>query len=212
MDGVVTTNSEQLWLSYKTDFFNELLGADRYEKMMPEFIGLTNEDIYDTMLEKIVSYSKERFMKKINLIEKRVYEDVNIDVKSLHSILMHLADNDFHIAMVTSSSKWAADKVLSKLPSKLSKFFKLVVAVSSRKDLKRKPHPDGYIDAMLQLNVTPQRTIVIEDSNVGLQSAKAAGAFTIGLKQNLMRGYVQSGADITVESMNDLIKFFDLLK
>ncbi len=211
MDGVITTNSESLWLEYKTGFFNELLGAQRYEKMKPEFIGLTNEDIYDTMLEKIISFPKEKFMKKIGEIEKRVYQDVDIDVKSLHSIAVHMKNNDFLLGMVTSSSQYAADQVLSKLPKNLAKMFSIVVAISSRPELKRKPHPDGYIDAMLQLQVTPQRTIVVEDSNVGINAAKATGALTIGLKQNLIKGYIQSGADISIETMADLVQFIDLM-
>lgn len=211
MDGVITTNSEILWLEYKTDFYNELLDAERYEKMKPQFIGLTNEDIYDNILERIVKYPKDKFMKKIDEIEKQVYEDVNIDVKNLHAAVVHLKNNGFKIGIVTSSSQWAVDTVLSKLPASLAKNFSLVVAMSSRPDLKRKPHPDGYIEAMLQMNVTPQRTIVVEDSNIGIQAAKATGALTIGLKQYLIKGYVQTGADISIENMSDLIKLFDLL-
>lgn len=44
LNGVVTTNSEDLWLEYKTDLYHKLIGKDRYEKMKPEFIGLTNEE------------------------------------------------------------------------------------------------------------------------------------------------------------------------
>lgn len=211
MDGVITTNSETLWFEYKADLFNKLLGEDRYEKMKPQFVGLTNEDIYDTILEKIIRYKKSDFMKKIAEIEKRVYQDVHIDIKNLHSAVVYLKNNNFEIGLVTSSSQWAADMVMSKLPRSLRKNFTIVLGISSRPDLKRKPHPDGYIEAMMKLNVTSEQTMIIEDSNIGIQAARATGALTIGIKEHLIKGYIQTGADISIESMSDLITLFRLL-
>jgi HAD superfamily hydrolase (TIGR01509 family) len=39
-----------------------------------------------------------------------------------------------------------------------------------------KPAPDGYLEAMRRLDVHPSETIVVEDSEYGIQAAKASGA------------------------------------
>lgn len=64
---------------------------------------------------------------------------------------------------------------------------------------KSKPDPQGYLKAMNILGARPEECIVFEDSPVGIQAAKSAGAFVAaycgsGIKQDI------SGADISVDS------------
>jgi len=49
----------------------------------------------------------------------------------------------------------------------------------------------------------------LEDSNPGIASAKAAGAFTIGLRQNLIDGYQQVGADAYANTIDEVIALVD---
>jgi HAD superfamily hydrolase (TIGR01509 family) len=42
-----------------------------------------------------------------------------------------------------------------------------------------KPHPDLYLEAARRLGVAPERCIAVEDSNVGIQAAAAAGTMPI---------------------------------
>lgn len=58
---------------------------------------------------------------------------------------------------------------------------------------------------MKALEASPESTVILEDSNSGIKSAKASGAYTIGLKQNLVNGYIQEGADAYAETMADVI-------
>lgn len=39
-----------------------------------------------------------------------------------------------------------------------------------------KPHPEGYIKALVLLNCLPEDAIIVEDSPKGIQSAKMTGA------------------------------------
>ncbi len=64
---------------------------------------------------------------------------------------------------------------------------------------KSKPDPQGYLKAMNLLGARPEECIVFEDSLVGIQAAKNAGAFVAaycgsGIKQDI------SKADISVDS------------
>jgi HAD superfamily hydrolase (TIGR01509 family) len=51
-----------------------------------------------------------------------------------------------------------------------------VDAVASSEDVQRgKPHPDLFLAAAAKLGVSPERCTVMEDSEVGIQAARAAG-------------------------------------
>jgi len=45
-----------------------------------------------------------------------------------------------------------------------------------------KPDPEGYLRAAELLGVPPEQCLVVEDTTVGVQSGRAAGAMTAGLK------------------------------
>ncbi|MBN8553563.1 MAG: HAD-IA family hydrolase [Caulobacterales bacterium] len=53
-----------------------------------------------------------------------------------------------------------------------------------------KPHPDLFLHAAAELGVTPDRTVVIEDSPAGVQAGAAAGMTVIGL---LAGGHIRDG-------------------
>jgi sugar-phosphatase len=65
-----------------------------------------------------------------------------------------------------------------------------------------KPDPAGYLLAAQLLNVPPANCLVVEDAEVGLEAARAAGAHTAGL-----RGLK---ADLPVKSLSDLATFLSV--
>lgn len=65
-----------------------------------------------------------------------------------------------------------------------------------------KPDPAGYLLAAQLLNVAPANCLVVEDAEVGLEAARAAGAHTAGL-----RGLK---ADLPVKSLSDLATFLSV--
>jgi len=83
----------------------------------------------------------------------------------------------------------------------------LIISLYERPDLAQKPAPDGYLAAMESLGASPATTIILEDSNVGIQSAKASGALTIGLRQNIIKGYKQEGTDVYANTIADVLAF-----
>jgi beta-phosphoglucomutase-like phosphatase (HAD superfamily) len=64
-----------------------------------------------------------------------------------------------------------------------------------------KPHPEPYLTAMRQLEVAPQACLVIEDSEPGIRSGKAAGAWVIAVRHANFLGSDQSAADIIVNTL-----------
>lgn len=66
-----------------------------------------------------------------------------------------------------------------------------------------KPAPDIYLYAADQLGVLPQNCVVIEDSSCGIQAAKSAGMFCIGINTNGSRQLLKD-ADLIVDSYNQI--------
>jgi beta-phosphoglucomutase-like phosphatase (HAD superfamily) len=81
----------------------------------------------------------------------------------------------YPIAIVTSSSRRTADKLLT-----LAGIRTHFDAVLTRDDVARgKPHPDLYLLAAARLGAEPKACLAVEDSNPGVAAAHAAGAITI---------------------------------
>ena len=69
---------------------------------------------------------------------------------------------------------------------------------------KAKPDPEPYLEAMRQLLVQAPDCIAFEDSPAGLKSARASGAFCVGLRSSLDdAALIAAGAQATINDFND---------
>jgi HAD superfamily hydrolase (TIGR01509 family) len=75
------------------------------------------------------------------------------------------------VALVTANNRKLTGQILKK--TGLAKYFGIVVTCEDVKN--QKPHPEPYLKAMKELNVSPENCIVFEDSEIGARSARAAG-------------------------------------
>jgi beta-phosphoglucomutase-like phosphatase (HAD superfamily) len=115
----------------------------------------------------------------------------------------------FLIGIVSASPKEWMDVAINRISFKDG--VKVKLSLFSRPDLRHKPAPDGYLEAINELKTTPEATIILEDSNMGIASAKAAGAYTIGLQQNLIAGYTQQGADTYAKNLEEVARIIKVL-
>jgi HAD superfamily hydrolase (TIGR01509 family) len=67
----------------------------------------------------------------------------------------------------------------------------------------KKPAPDIYNVALQRLGVDPARAIAVEDSAIGVQSAKAAGLFTVATPSTWTRAQDFRAADLLLGSLGD---------
>ncbi|MDB6043192.1 MAG: HAD-superfamily hydrolase, subfamily variant 3 [Gammaproteobacteria bacterium] len=68
---------------------------------------------------------------------------------------------------------------------------------------RKKPAPDIYELALTMLDLPPQRAIALEDSAVGVRSAKAAGLFTVATPSLWTIGQDFAAADLVLTSLGD---------
>lgn len=69
--------------------------------------------------------------------------------------------------------------------------------ISNEEVKNNKPHPEGYIRAMIRLGCEPDETVIVEDSPIGKQAAYATGAHV---------WEVNDAQDVTLENFLDFMK------
>jgi HAD superfamily hydrolase (TIGR01509 family) len=69
---------------------------------------------------------------------------------------------------------------------------------------RRKPAPDGYLEAVRRLGAEPARSVAVEDSAPGIAAARAAGLKTVAIPHPLTEGHDLSGADLRVSHAGEL--------
>lgn len=87
----------------------------------------------------------------------------------------------------------------------------LLQVVTTREDTKRlKPHPEPVSYAVSCLGLSPSQCVMVGDTPVDVISAKAAGAYAVGVlcgfgeRQELL----EAGADLVLEDTSDLAEWF----
>lgn len=74
-----------------------------------------------------------------------------------------------------------------------------------------KPHPEPVLTAVNNLGVDPRKTLMVGDSTVDIQSAKAAGVYAAGVAWSLkgeetLRKY---DPDYIIHNMKDIIEIVE---
>jgi beta-phosphoglucomutase family hydrolase len=120
-------------------------------------------------------------------------------------LVHHLLDLGVLIAVVTSSAN--ARAVLAS--AGLDDFFAVRVdgEVAAALALRGKPHPDPYLEAARQLEVTPDSAVVIEDANSGVAAGRAGNfGLVIGVaRHGNASELLAAGADLVVGDLGELV-------
>ncbi|WBA13786.1 HAD family hydrolase [Salinivibrio proteolyticus] len=82
--------------------------------------------------------------------------------------------------VVSSAATWMVENILSSL--QLENAFDLVI--TQEHVTKHKPDPEAYTLALTKLNVSPEQTIVFEDSTAGIRAGKSSGCDVIAVKHD----------------------------
>ncbi|MFZ9519899.1 MAG: HAD family hydrolase [Silvanigrellaceae bacterium] len=85
-------------------------------------------------------------------------------------------------ARVAIASNSSEDEIRTVLGTAGFPLDELDLIVGKRSDLRKKPSPDIFLHALQVLNCQPGRSIVLEDSNRGLQAAAAAECAAIWMR------------------------------
>ena len=200
MDGVLVA-SEKLWHEYLEKIWPDLVGAE-IAQVFRIPIGQTPLTMHAEAVKHGSTVTLEEFLGEFDKIAQKVYEEAPI-TDEFEKLINFLIERNFKLGLVSSSKRSWIDLVLNRVSFKDK--ISSVVSINDRPELQSKPHPSSYIETIENLGATSDSTIILEDSNSGIQAAKAAGVYTIGFTANLLSEYTQHGADRYANKIDDVI-------
>lgn len=202
MDGVIV-DSEPIHEKAEVQVCREF-GMEVSKKEWDGFRGKKLEDIF--------SYANKKYGTGNEPIEKMIERKIEVylaqalkEMQLVPGVLEFLekleAEQKYRYALTTSGRKVQQDKILSKFG--LENFFEIMVTADDVSN--GKPHPEPYLITVEKLGELPENCLVIEDSDNGIISAKAAGCMACGIVGTFSQNKLESaGADMVVPNFYKL--------
>jgi len=169
----------------------------------PDFIhqtfGMTNPSIFRLLLGNSVDPNT---LQRYSDIKEECYRDLARGkiqlMDGVRSVLDSLTAHGVKLAIGSSGVRPNLDLTVSEcgLDGRFA-------AIASLEDITHgKPDPEVFLVAAAKSNVQPERSVVFEDAPVGIQAAKAAGMYAVGLTTTHPAPALHAaGADEVVENL-----------
>ena len=128
-----------------------------------------------------------------------------IPFRRAKGLMIDLKKRGIDIWVVTGSMQ---DKYLEALLMDFEGFITRDKIVSGRDVVQCKPHPEPYLTALHKSGLMADEGIVIENAPLGIQSAKAAGIYTVAINTGILDDHIlwESGADLLFKNWNHLME------
>ena len=171
MDGILIDTER---ISFNA--FKEVLKGYNYE-MSEEFyltmIGRNVKSIKEVMLSEYGSSFPfdEIYEKKVKIAVETIDRDGVIIKPGVHELVDYLKDNNYRIAVATSTRKERAHYLLEQIGIK----DKVDYIICGDQVVNSKPDPEIFLKAAKGIGIEPQNCMVIEDSDAGILAASRAG-------------------------------------
>ncbi len=201
MDGVMI-NSDNHWARRAPAFYRSFFGDKIGQFLTNKTFGKNLEFIFNMAVKQGFKGKKEDFIKGMDKLAKGIYAEAEI-TNGLEELIDKLKNKNYKIGLVSASPYEWIQKTLKRIRN--SNKIDYVLSLNRHGELRHKPKPDGYLYIMEQLKTKPQYTFILEDSNTGIQAAKASGAKAVCLKEYLPKSYKSVGADIYINNLKELI-------
>ena len=151
---------EELGFTVTDEYYAERCNGGHYTRFLPPLMG---------------GAPSTADVERVHDRKKALYSDFLDAVRpntALMEILKTMRAAGHDLACVTTGSRRNATEVLTHFGCVC--WFDLIL--TSEDVTKSKPDPEGYRKAMAHFGVTPQETMIFEDSGPGLAAALASGA------------------------------------
>lgn len=177
MDGTMIDNApfhDTAWVTFAR---NNGIRLSK-KKFREKFYGRHNSEILPNLFNKKLNPEEINiFTQQKEEIYRQKYKPYLREVTGLKKLLEKLRNNNYKVAIATTSPKDNCDFVLEGLG--LSDYFDEIV--SAEDVSKGKPDPEVYQTALNKLGMSASQAVVFEDSPVGVAAAKTAGIFTVAV-------------------------------
>lgn len=193
MDGVLI-DSEKFYFERRMKYF-DALGVEPTSRDIRDYVGTTEEQTW----QKLVQDEQLRQDLKKDYVLFRQKNVINFQ-QALRTeapqVMQKLKRKDKKIAIASSSKRKDIEQMVEQC--NLDVFIDYLISGEELQE--SKPHPEIYLISAKKLG---GKAVAVEDSFVGIESAKAAGLYTVALKQDY--NIDQSRADYQIHSLLDLL-------
>ncbi|MGM0409796.1 MAG: beta-phosphoglucomutase [Bacillota bacterium] len=179
LDGIVTDTAELHYKSWKIPLEDENIYFSKEEN--DNLRGLSRRDSIKAIAKiKNKNFSpkkEEMIMKRKNELYQKFINEIDKDymIDGIYDLLLKLKEKKYNLAVASASRN--AKLVIKSLG--LEHFFKIIADGNSVKS--SKPAPDIFLFVANKLGVKAENSIVIEDSEAGIEAAHKAGMKVVGV-------------------------------
>lgn len=195
MDGVLI-DSEGIYIEWLSDYARKK-GYPMTEDVLVKTVGLSSEmsaDYFDSVLGK--GRGRRFWDGYLELCDTCSFDYSQILNPGVRDLLEQLKNSHLKIGLASASDRKDIEDMLE--ANDIGGYFDVVLSGAEFQE--SKPNPEIYLKAINELDVVPERCIVIEDSDYGIRAAKRAGVRVIA-KEEKRFGFSQAEADIVVKNM-----------
>ncbi|MEU3449427.1 HAD family hydrolase [Streptomyces thermolilacinus] len=171
-DGVLV-DSEPLSNAILAGYLTELGHPTTYEDSLRDYMGGAVHRVHDTILERTGQRLPDDFDATFHARVFAAFERELTAVSGVTDVLGKLTADGVPYCVASSGSH---ERIrVGHRKTGLDLWFTPDVVFSSQDVGRGKPAPDLFLHAAQRMGVAPERCVVVEDSPLGIQAARAAG-------------------------------------
>jgi HAD superfamily hydrolase (TIGR01509 family) len=154
-----------------------------------------------------ITDSIEDLMHETKELFEEIAENSLATMPGLHELLALVESRNLPLAVATSSPR----DYMTPLLERFDLLHRFQITLTAEDVTHGKPHPEIYQTAAQRLNVSPDRMLVLEDSETGTRAAHAAGAYIVSVPNRHTAIGDFSMSRLTIDSLLDQ-RLHDLLR
>lgn len=160
------------------DFFKDVLPQDKFDQ---------------TFIQELITLKRQAFLNNIKKYLK--------PIPHAKQLLEACRKDHLKLAIGSQNERELLEKAVDVFD--IRHYFELIISLQDIKN--KKPDPEIFLLISQKLNVSPVKTVVIEDGKEGIQAAKAGGFKTIGYTNSFTKAELaQDHPNLIVESLEQL--------
>jgi HAD superfamily hydrolase (TIGR01509 family) len=206
LDGVLFDSEYYQWQGWAEPLKG--FGVELTKEMYFKYAGKSWRPIGEEMIKDFnLNISvEELWEKKKKLLEKWFNEKAMPIMPYAREAVEYFSSNpNLKVGLCSGGDK---EEIITKLEK--NNFVKYFAAITAGSDvIKSKPEPDIYLLAAERLGLKPEECLAFEDTQYGLQAAKAAGVYCFAVPNEYSEKQDFSKADKVISSLKEAIEFFN---
>jgi phosphoglycolate phosphatase len=202
LDGTLVNSLEDLAdaTNYALKFFGQQTHA------VEDFRLMVGEGTR-TLISRALNNENQQLIEQVLVKMREKYNEICLDksrpYNGIKEVVGELVKRKFKLAVLTNKDQKMAQKIVSHFFDGL---FQIVKGTIEAEPVK--PEPTATLQVLKELGVKPDETILVGDSKIDIQTAKAAGIKSVGVNWGF-RGrteLIEAGADAVIEEAGQLLR------